>query len=98
MHGNDLDLLSQSMLLIEAGYYREALGFALRVQPSSPQVEELPTTVDKATAQAAFIAGHERARPLYEQAAREIEGKTDGSSTMDAYYAGLEMLRTNSDW
>ncbi|GEM_PF-5134730 len=86
------------MLLIESGYYRESLELTSRVQPGGSALEAVPDDVDQATAQAAFIAAFERARPLYEQAAFEIEGEIEGSSTMARYNLGLEMLRENPDW
>jgi hypothetical protein len=100
-HGNDLDLLTQSMLLLEAGHYRQALELAVRVQPESGVAEDLPNDVDKHAAQAAFVSAAERAHPLYEQAALEIEGKVDGSSTMMNYFVMLNMLnmlKEDSKW
>ncbi|RYZ86214.1 MAG: hypothetical protein EOP06_14915 [Proteobacteria bacterium] len=97
-HGNDLDFLTQAMLLIEAGHYQESFEFSSRVQPSSPRVEETPDTVDKITAQSAFIAALERAKPLHEQAALEIEGKTESSITMNTYFSVLESLKSSPDW
>jgi hypothetical protein len=97
-HGSDLDLLAQSMMLIQAGHYREGMKFALQACSPSPIIEEPPEVVDKAAAQATFLAGAERARPLYEQAALEIEGKVEGSQTMGAYFEVLAMLKNDPNW
>ena len=97
-HGNDLDLLAQAMMLIQAGHYREAVAFASQVQPPSPVSDEPPATVDLPTAQAAFLAAAERARPLHEQAAFEIEGRVEGSVTMAHYFQTLEVLRSDPTW
>lgn len=97
-HGNDIDLLMQSMMLIEAGHYQEAMQLALKVLPPSSGVDELPETVDRPTAQAAFLAANERARPLFEQAALDIEGKIEGSDTMATYLMATENLKRNPNW
>lgn len=96
--GNDLDLLRQALLLLEAGHYREAMEFASRVQPISPTSESVPIHVEKAQAQAAFLSANERARPLYEKAALELEGVVEGSQTMAAYWMATEMLKNDPNW
>jgi hypothetical protein len=97
-HGNDLDRLQESMALIQAGHFREAMKLALQVLPSTTNVEETPDSVDRPTAQAAFLEAHERARPLYEKAAYEIEGRIDDSVTMSTYLMMLEHLRSDPNW
>lgn len=97
-HGNSLDLLNQSMLLIQAGHYREAMELASRVMPISPNPEPLPDQVNKSQAQAAFLSANERARPLFEQAALEIEGVVEGSQTMAAYWRSMELLKDDPSW
>lgn len=97
-HGNDLDDLNQSMALIQAGHYREAMMLAQRVQPSSAITVEPTTFVDKSVAQAAFLAAAERARPLFEQAAMSIEGEIEDSRTMLNYSMLLEMLKNDPNW
>ncbi len=97
-HGNDLDLLNQSMMLIQTGHYREATKLALRVEAPSSTVEEVFDEVDKPTAQAAFLAASDRARPLFEQAALEIEGIVENSHTMATYRMVKEVLLSDPNW
>lgn len=96
-HGNDLDFLMMSLWLHIAGFYSESMKFALKVRTSVVDAKDFLVTANKDASHAAFIAANERARPLFEQAAFDIEGKVEGSQTMTAYVELLERMRNDPD-
>ncbi len=70
----------------------------MQVQPPCSTVVEALDEVDKPTAQAAFLAASDRARPLFEQAALEIEGIVENSHTMATYRMVKEVLLSDPNW
>lgn len=95
--GNDIDLLGQVSMLVQAGHYREAMQMALLVQPVAGISEELPEQVDYEFAKNSYLAASERARHLYEQTAFQIEGKVEGSVTMDVFDTVMAQIRASKD-
>ena len=74
------------------------MGYAIQVEPASSSPPVLPETVDRDTARAAHIAAAERAKPLFEQAAVEMEGNVEGGYVMTFYFEMLEGFRNGSGW
>ena len=95
--GNDLDVLNRSMTYFMAGRYDESIMLSSRVMSSTEGEEPMPEN-SEAAARTAFLDAAVRAKPLYEQAAREIEGVAEGSQTMKAYYDILEKLTHDEKW
>lgn len=98
VHGNDLDLLNQAMLLILAGHYRESLVVALRVQAPSTAAEELPATVDKRTAQRAFLSALARAQHLYAQTIDEVGDSATQSQMLAQLASVVDLLESSDEW
>lgn len=92
-HGNDLDFLAKANILFMQEHYLESINLSRQVLP--PQVpDKTPSEfVNKAIALATLIAAIERALPLFEQAAMDIEGHVNSSLTMSSYFAMLDGVR-----
>lgn len=93
-----MEILNLSLVLIMGGHYREAMTYAVQVEPSPTTDQGVPEIVDRDTARAAHIAAAERAKPLFERAALDMDGTTQGGYVMDFYNQMLEEFRSGSGW
>jgi hypothetical protein len=96
--GNDMDVLTQSMVYLMAERYRESMELSSRVMPPPSGPSPIPTEVSQAAARDSYLQALVRAKPLYEQAASEIEGAAEGSQTMKAYNEVVRALTEEDSW
>ncbi len=96
--GNDLDLLTRSMVHLMAEQYYESLVFSTQVMPQKPGHHPVPSEISQAAARDAYLKALVRAKPLYEQMAKTIEGTVEGSQTIKAYIEAVRRLTEEDAW